>query len=35
VAVKLMGLPHEFWSLTLFVVLGVLALRAAAAVRGG
>jgi disulfide bond formation protein DsbB len=34
-AVKLLGVPYEFWSLALFVVLGVLALRAAAAVRGG
>jgi disulfide bond formation protein DsbB len=34
-AVKLLGVPYEFWSLALFVVLGVFALRAAAAVRGG
>ena len=34
-AVKLLGVPYEFWSLALFVVLGMLALRAAAAVRGG
>ena len=34
-AVKLLGVPYEFWSLALFVVLGVLALRAATAVRGG
>ena len=34
-AVKLLGLPYEFWSLALFVALGVLALRAAAAVRSG
>jgi disulfide bond formation protein DsbB len=26
-AVKLLGLPYEFWSLALFVVLGLLALR--------
>jgi len=26
-AVKLLGLPYEFWSLALFVLLGVLALR--------
>jgi hypothetical protein len=25
--VKLLGLPYEFWSLALFVVLGLLALR--------
>lgn len=34
-AVKLLGVPYEFWSLALFVVLGVLALRAAASVRSG
>ncbi len=33
-AVKLMGVPYEFWSLALFVVLGVLALLAATSVRG-
>lgn len=34
-AVKLLGVPYEFWSLALFVVLAVLALRAAASVRRG
>jgi disulfide bond formation protein DsbB len=34
-AVKLLGVPYEFWSLALFAVLGAMALRAAAAVRGG
>ena len=26
-AVKLLGVPYEFWSLTLFMLLGVMALR--------
>ena len=26
-AVKLLGVPYEFWSLALFVLTGVLALR--------
>jgi disulfide bond formation protein DsbB len=26
-AVKLLGLPYEFWSLALFIVLGLVALR--------
>ncbi len=34
-AVKLLGVPYEFWSLALFAVLGAMALRAAASVRGG
>ena len=32
-AVKLLGLPYEFWSLALFVLLGLMALRLLAATR--